>query len=33
MEYNSKEELILNEDYHNGRVDIITPPSFSRYNI
>ena len=27
MEYNSKDSLILNKDYHNGRVDIITPPS------
>ena len=27
MEYNSKDRLILNKDYHNGRVDIITPPS------
>ena len=27
MEYNSKDGLILKENYHNGRVDIITPPS------
>jgi hypothetical protein len=27
MEYNSKDSLILNQDFHNGRVDIITPPS------
>lgn len=27
MEYNSKDSLILNGDFHNGRVDIITPPS------
>lgn len=27
MEYNSKDSLILDNNFHNGRVDIMTPPS------